>query len=129
MITAKYASLSLGEYRKLTSCTYDELIDEYQDQLQLVTGWLGLHLNFIDYEILASGNNYLCMSLIYSYPRCWFNTYHCRYLNSLCMHILTAERLGTDLSTHDFFLTDPKTINPQLGISHLLNDNNSCGLS
>ena len=43
----------------MTSCTYEELIDEYQDQLQLLTGWLGLHLNFIEYEIMASGIDYI----------------------------------------------------------------------
>ncbi len=73
LVTVKYASLSEGEYRKLTSCTYDDLIDEYQDQLQLITGWLGLHLNFIDYEILASGTNiyvyiYICIYIhVYMY--------------------------------------------------------------
>ena len=54
VLIAKYASLSDGEYKKLMSCTYEDLIDEFQHQLQLVTGWLGLHLNFIDYEIMAS---------------------------------------------------------------------------
>ena len=54
MIAFKYATLSEGEYKRIIKCTFEEIIDEYQNQLQLITGWLAVYPAFIDYEIDAS---------------------------------------------------------------------------
>ena len=54
MIAFKYATLSEGEYKRITTCTLDEIIDEYQNQMQLITGWLDVYPAFVDYELDAS---------------------------------------------------------------------------
>lgn len=54
MVALKYASLSEGEYHRIITCTFEELIEEYQNQLQLVTGWLAVFPPFVEYEVDSS---------------------------------------------------------------------------
>ena len=54
MIAIKYSTLSDGEYHRIVTCTFEELIEEYQNQLQLVTGWLAVYPPFVEYEVDAS---------------------------------------------------------------------------
>ena len=43
-VALKYASLHPDEYEKMRSARHDATVSNYQDQLQMVTGWLGKSL-------------------------------------------------------------------------------------
>jgi hypothetical protein len=54
IVAVKYASLTKTEYRRIMNCKDDKLIDVYQNQLQLISGWLYRDDLIIDFEINAA---------------------------------------------------------------------------
>lgn len=54
IVAVKYASLSTTEYYRIMNCKEEKLVDHYQSQLQLISGWLYRKDTVIEFELNAA---------------------------------------------------------------------------